>query len=187
MQSPIDQTPVKGRPTKKKGFKGTHRKLYMNKDEIRKQDSHIDLTLIPSTDVRHSSIPVGLENEGVNVCFFNSVVQVLYSLPSFRSYILQTSVINEVTAFMRNLFQEIKNARESVQSSYYIRNLRLRNYKYGTHHNAHECLIQLLEKCYPDNVDNSMFQVAMHELTVCQIIGDRPDTGCNNIVLKMMF
>ena len=180
MQSPIDQTPVKGRPTKKKGFKGTHRKLYMNKDEVRRQDSHIDLTVTPSTDVRHSSIPVGLENEGVNVCFFNSVVQVLYSLPSFRSYILQTSVINEVTAFIRNLFQEIKNARESVWSSYYIRNLGLRNYKYGTQDDAHECLTQLLEKCYPDNVDNSMFQVAMHESTVCQIIGDRPDTGCNN-------
>ena len=68
MQSPIDQTSVKGRPTKKKGFKRTHRKLYMNKDEIRKQDSHIDLTVTPSTDVRHSSIPVGLEN-GVNICF----------------------------------------------------------------------------------------------------------------------
>ena len=108
-------------------------------------------------------------------------------MPSLRSYILQTSDINEVTAFMRNLFQEIKNVRESVRSSYYIRNLGLCNYKYGTQHDAHECLIQLLEKCYPDNVDNSMFQVAMHESMVCHIIGDRPDTGCNNIVLKMMF
>ena len=34
-----------------------------------------------------------------------------------------------------------------------------------------------LEKCY---ADNSLFQVAMHESTVCQMIGDRLDTGCNN-------
>ena len=52
MQNPVDQTPVKGRPAKKKGFKGTPRKLDMNKDEVRKQDSHIDLTVTPSTDFR---------------------------------------------------------------------------------------------------------------------------------------
>ena len=62
-----------------------------------------------------------------NVCFFNSVVQILYSLPSFRSYILQISNINEVTTLMRNIFQEI-SARESVRTSYYVRNIGLCDY-----------------------------------------------------------
>ena len=77
---------------------------------------------------------------------------------------------------MRNIFQEI-SARESVRTSYYGRNIGL---TYEEQYDAHECFIQLLVKCYTDNIDNSMFQVAMHESTICQMIGDTLDTGCNN-------
>ena len=36
--------------------------------------------------VRDPNIPIGLINYGENVCFFNSVIQVLYCLPLFRDY-----------------------------------------------------------------------------------------------------
>ena len=57
-----------------------------------------------------------------------------------------------------------------------VRKIGLGDYTYEEQYDAHECLIQLLEKCYTDNIDNSMFQVAMHESTVCQMIGDKLDT-----------
>ena len=37
--------------------------------------------------IRDASIALGLINYGENVCFFNSVIQVLYSVPVFRNYI----------------------------------------------------------------------------------------------------
>ena len=36
---------------------------------------------------RDPNISLGLENYGENVCFFNSVIRVSYSLPVFRDYI----------------------------------------------------------------------------------------------------
>ena len=37
--------------------------------------------------IRDPNIPLGLKNYGENVCFFNSPVQALYSLPVFANYI----------------------------------------------------------------------------------------------------
>ena len=44
--------------------------------------SKVDFSII-----RDPNIPLGLVNYGENVCFFNSVIQVLYSLSVFRDYI----------------------------------------------------------------------------------------------------
>ena len=41
---------------------------------------------------------------------------------------------------MRNIFQEI-SARESVRTSYYVRNIELGDYTYKEQYDAHECLI----------------------------------------------
>ena len=37
--------------------------------------------------IRHPNIPLGLVSYGENVCIFNSVIQVLYSVSVFRDYI----------------------------------------------------------------------------------------------------
>ena len=49
----------------------------------------------------HSSIPevpVKLMNEGVNVCFFNAIVQSLVSIKAFRDYMEQSVNENRITS-----------------------------------------------------------------------------------------
>ena len=48
----------------------------------KQSSSKVDLNV-----TKGPSIPLGLINYGENVCFFSSVIQVLYSLPVFREYI----------------------------------------------------------------------------------------------------
>ena len=58
--------------------------------------------------IKDPNIPSGLINYWGNVCFFNSVIQVFYSLPVFRDYInkLRTPV-KGVVMKIRKLFSEI--------------------------------------------------------------------------------
>ena len=54
-------------------------------------------------------------------------------------------------------------------------------------YDAHECLIQLLEKIYPNIGNNCMFKVGTLETTVCQNCGhsiDKSET-CNHISLNL--
>ena len=47
-------------------------------------------------------------NNGENVCFFNSVMQILYSLPLFRDNINQLQPAEGVTMQIKNRFREIE-------------------------------------------------------------------------------
>ena len=67
----------KGTPKKSKGFKGTPKKLKMG---VQNEPP------IVMDNQRHRSIPLGWEN-GSNMRFFNSVVQTLFLLPSFRDHV----------------------------------------------------------------------------------------------------
>ena len=51
---------------------------------------------------------------GENVCFFNSVMQVLYSLPLFKDYIDQLQPVEGVAMQIKNLFQEIARLPKSL-------------------------------------------------------------------------
>ena len=42
---------------------------------------------IDFTQLNDYTIPIGLRNPGVNVCFFNSIIQILCTLAEFRVYI----------------------------------------------------------------------------------------------------
>ena len=64
--------------------------------------------------------PVKLQNSGHNVCFFNSVIQVLYSLPSFRTHILNTSLNSVVVHNLRKLFQKIQKRENGSEYTYQI-------------------------------------------------------------------
>ena len=57
-------------------------------------------------DITTINFPVRLQNEGVNVCFFNAISQVLYSLPQFHLYLDQTVVRNNTVTALKNLFQK---------------------------------------------------------------------------------
>ena len=54
--------------------------------------------------------------------------------------------------------------------------LNIPNYQHGTQSDVHECLIHLLDRCYPTlgDVENSMFRFTKNEDVVCEI----NNSGC---------
>ena len=102
-----------GRPKKMKGFRGTPKKCDFSRD--------VDFNV-----TRDPNIPLGLINQGENVCFFNSVIQVLYSLPIFRDYIRQLQPIEGgVVSEMKILFRKIESSSIPVRTSSYVPKLGL--------------------------------------------------------------
>ena len=62
--------------------------------------------------IRDPNIPLGLINHGENICFFNFVIQVLYSLPVFRGYIYKSRPpVTGVAVKIKKLFSEIETSR----------------------------------------------------------------------------
>ena len=143
-----------GRPKKMKGFRGTPKKCDFSRD--------VDFNV-----TRDTSIPLGLINQGENVCFFNSVIQVLYSLPIFKDYIQQLQPIEGVVSEMKSLFKKIENSSIPVRTSSYVPKLGLYDYVLGMQYDAHECLLQLLASIYPNVNDDCMFKIDKLESTLC--------------------
>lgn len=72
------------------------------------ENTHIDFSIHSTQDLLVTrSSPVGLLNERDNICFFNSVIQVLNSLPSFREHIHNTMLNNPVVNNMKLIFNRI--------------------------------------------------------------------------------
>ena len=96
----IEGTPTrgKGRPRKSKAFRGTPKKLSENISTLSKTD--------------YVNVPVGLVNIR-NDCFFNSVIQALFTLESFRDHVKQfeTPVSDEFSAVnsIKHLFTQIES------------------------------------------------------------------------------
>ena len=116
------------------------------------------------------NFPVKLENIGVNVCFFNSICQVLYSIPSFVTYlkIVDPELIDDnVTAnrlnLLRTLFEMMECATETVQTYPFVNEFRFKNYRFGQQHDAPEALNEIFECCFPyyhvRDSDQSMFRI----------------------------
>ena len=61
--------------------------------------------------------PVTLQNEGVNVCFLNSIVQVLYSLIEFRTYVEQTNSTRNMVSKLKNLLEEMERTNDTSYTS----------------------------------------------------------------------
>ena len=127
-------------------------------------------------DINHSLLtrgdfnrkcPVKLENDGVNVCFFNSIVQVLYSFSSFHDYLAQTSVSNTVIETIKDLFQTMNFANGVVTTFPYLNQLQLNHYQFRMQYDAEEALRFMIEKCYP-NYSESNFGVTIDESFECE-------------------
>jgi Ubiquitin carboxyl-terminal hydrolase. len=146
---------------------------------IQKENGSNPTNRMPHIETIRSELntPVKLMNEGVNVCFFNAVIQMLYSLRDFRFYIEQTEHTNAILRVIQDMFKEL-NAKELVRSSIYIQTLQLPNYTFGTQHDALECISHILDHCFPDGIVN-VFQINIKESVVCESIPDAVDTGCN--------
>ena len=87
--------------------------------------------------LRDPNIPLGLKNYGKNVCFFNSVIHVLYSLPVFRDYIKLRPPVKGVAMKIKKLFSEIETSSEPVRTSNYVRYSSLQLYEPGMQYDAH--------------------------------------------------
>ena len=111
--------------------------------------------------IRDPNIPFRpLINYGENICFFNSVIQILYSLPVFRGYINKLRLpATGVAMKIKKNFCKIETSREPVKTSKYVRYLGLHHYEPGMQYDAHEYLLQLLATPYPNINDDCMFKI----------------------------
>ena len=151
------------------------------------EDTDIDFNINPLLllNARLHDTPLGLQNENVNVCFFNSVIQVLYSLPDFQNYVGNMPILNQCFGQLKELFREIntQHSSEPIKTSKYVTNIGLRNYRFRSQHDAHECLINIIENCYPDQTVRCMFQYHTQQTLICE---NRPGYhGCGNIINKL--
>ena len=143
------------RPKEIKVFRGTPKNIDIVSDNVK-----VDFSVI-----RDETAPLGLMNNGENVFFFNSVMQVLYSLPLFRDYINQLQPAEGVAMQIKNVFRETETSKEPVRTSHYVRYLNLLGYEPVVQYDAHECLLQLLTNIYPNINDDCMFKIDRLEST----------------------
>ena len=110
-QNTVVKSPMKGRRKKSKGFRGTPIKQKKCVDE-----NSINFNI--SSNGSDFNIPLGLLNLGENVCFFNSVIQVLYSITTFREYVLQLTLLrdNPPVSTIKNLFKKIGSSNDPVKN-----------------------------------------------------------------------
>ena len=69
---------------------------------------------------------------------------------------------------IKKLVNEIEALSEPVKTSNY---LGLQQYELGMQYDAHECLLQLLAKIYPNINDDCMFKINKLESTLCNDCG----------------
>ena len=131
---------------------------------------NIDYSIVPSSVISRN-FPIKLRNENVNVCFFNSICQVLYSIPAFHSYLEQTPINNLVVNKLKDLFRRMTVTNGAVQTSTYISENYFSNYTFGQQHDAQEALSEILNVCYPNydinDCDQHIFRVKLEESIVC--------------------
>ena len=72
---------------------------------------------------------------------------------------------------IKKLFSEIETSRDPVKITNYVRYLGLQHYEPGMQYDAHECLLQLLAKIYPNINDDCMFKINKLESTLCNDCG----------------
>ena len=123
-------TPCKGRP-KKVGFKGTPKKLKVGRSKNISGEFGESSLKRPIDFGNPHATPLGLRNEGENVCFFNSVIQMLHSIPTFRNEVLFSESSDEVVSAVRNIFRDFSISETPLKSSQYLQQIRLRDYVFG--------------------------------------------------------
>ena len=186
-----------GRPTKKRGFKGTPKTVNVETDcgkidttvnsdpnipeetSDKKMNSYKTPTPMPKKQCVkvldfYTNRPLGLVNGGKNVCFFNSVIQALYSITEFRDYVLQLPALLDNISLLAiiDLFKEIRNSNNNpVVTSNYLKKVYLIDYIFGNQYDAHECLLQFLEIVYPTtHHGDNMFKVSWLESVQCNCL-----------------
>ena len=113
--------------------------------------SNMNNYFVPVTDdIVNRKFPVKLENNA-QVCFFNSICQIFYSMPKFLAKLKYTPSTNKVVISMQDILETMKVCNYVIPYSY-IHRIDLNDYTFGTQHDAQEALGQILDKIYPENI-----------------------------------
>ena len=163
----------------------------------------IDYSIV-TNETLNRKFPVKLMNEGVNVCFFNSICQILYSIPSFHTYLEQVDIdkIRNDSRFneskrklitlrlheMKKLFGLMKCGANKVKTSIFARKIQLNNYMFETQHDAQEALSDILETCFPyydseEDGNHSMFRIQFEQIMHC----NKNRNGCGSTERKFIY
>ena len=187
--SNVEDTP-KGRKKKGKKFNFMMcKKLDMGNDIEQSIDqvdnSHIDFSI---------SVPIGLRNMYVdnfgrtkcaNVCFFNCVIQLLKSIPTYHSYILQSNIDHPVVENLKALFQQINKAADYVDTFDCVQKLGIPGYEKGSQFDALECISHILENSYPNEFrDQSIFKIGCNVTMECEC-GRHYDRDDPDLIFKL--
>ena len=95
--------------------------------------------------------PVPLENNKENICFFNSVLQVLYSTLPFRAHVLNTHMNNNVIMKIKEIFEMMETQNlQSINTYSKIANFDIPEYDYRRRQQIGVCemLSFLFENCF---------------------------------------
>ncbi|XP_066926765.1 uncharacterized protein [Clytia hemisphaerica] len=159
-----------GRPkgqTKKKGFRGTPKKANGKENVAVKK-------------------VIGLKNIGQNVCFFNSIVQSLYTIDSFCESVKSLDTDNPSRLAIKELFSTIERSETPIETYQFIKSIELPGYDYirREQFDAQESMMHILNHVYNLNPDGSvptesLFRLSFLESVLCQ--------NCNNASEKTVF
>ena len=75
-------------------------------------------------------IPLGLKNLGQNVCFFNSLIQALYSLKSFREFVFESSNSNSGMVTLSELFTSMTTSKAPIETYHQIPSFEITGYEH---------------------------------------------------------
>ena len=164
---------MSGRPRKSRLFKGTPQKNLSIPSR-----SNLDNIANQTTSDNEDSL-LGLRNDAENVCFLNSVIQILYHLNLLQDYLQNNRCANNVSRSIRCLFNEIKNSLVPVKTSSYLSSFSFPGYLRWQQFDSHECLLHLLDNIYPDRSNDCPFNVQTVKSMHCE------SPGCNNLTVKV--
>ena len=137
-------------------------------------NDHVPIT----SDIINRNFPVRLMNSGVNACFFNSLCQVLYTFPMFLASLKYTPSTNNVVNAMQEVFAVMKNS-HTTELYDYIRQIKLRDYRFEDQYDVQEAFIQILDNIYPETneklFEKSPFGIKLNAAIHCEYCEYRKD------------
>ena len=193
MTDNIENTPTRGKgrpkgtPKKTKGFRGTSNNIIRN-----------SATTLDNDD----NEPIGLVNVR-NDCFFNSVIQALFSLQSFKHHVnnFNPQIPDEIEPVqsIKKLFRDIE-ARKSnpLHTHAYLKSIRLSGYDENIQFDAQECLTYIVNLFYPqinhpsnprhnDVPGNCEFLLEGEESVLCYNCNKYSNTKFTNSLCQIEF
>ena len=92
-------------------------------DDKLSEEPNIDFNVSHFTGLKNICYDENGKEYCANICFFNSIFQILRSIPSYRCYIMKTTIDNIVVRNIRQLFEQIDSSAECVNPYNCVTNL----------------------------------------------------------------